>query len=144
MQHHLMQHVEGLGCVFRFLFRFLTGLIFGIRGIPRITSDSAEHRSELNHSRARLICSGIRRNPEFRPEFWREGPLSTALYATCNKHSACGLKHHKKQVSAMAFCLLLLPLPAASHCTVLPPLLPLLAVSVTVAVATVSFAAALS
>jgi hypothetical protein len=55
-------------------------------------------------------------------------------------------KQHKKQVSAMAFCLLLLPHPAAS----LPPLLPLLAVSVTVAVAVavavaianVSFAAA--
>ena len=48
----------------------------------------------------------------------------------------------------MAFCLLLLPRPAASRYTVLPPLLPLLAVSVTVAVAvavaTVSFAAALS
>ena len=50
----------------------------------------------------------------------------------------------------MAFCLLLLPRPAASHYTVLPPLLPLLAVSVTVtvtvavAVATVSFAAAFS
>ncbi len=46
----------------------------------------------------------------------------------------------------MAFCLLLLPHPAAS----LPPLLPLLAVSVTVAVAVavaianVSFAAAFS
>ena len=50
----------------------------------------------------------------------------------------------------MAFCMLLLPRPAASHYTVLPPLLPLLAVSVTVtvtvavAVATVSFAAAFS
>ena len=36
---------------------------------PRI---SAEHTSKLNHSRARLICSGIRRNPEFQ----REGPLT--------------------------------------------------------------------
>ena len=58
----------------------------------------------------------------------------------------------------MAFCLLLLPRPAASRYTVLPPLLPLLAVSVTiavalavaiavavaVAVATVSFASAFS
>ena len=35
----------------------------------------------------------------------------------------------------MAFCLLLLPRPAASRYTVLPPLMPLLAVSVTVAVA---------
>jgi hypothetical protein len=55
-------------------------------------------------------------------------------------------KQHKKQVSAMAFCLLLLPHPVAS----LPPLLPLLTVSVTVAiaiavaVATVSFASAFS
>jgi len=32
--------------------------------------------SELNHFRARLICSGIRRNPEFWPEFQREGPLT--------------------------------------------------------------------
>ena len=31
---------------------------------PRITSGSAEHTPELNHSRARLICSGILRNPE--------------------------------------------------------------------------------
>jgi hypothetical protein len=46
---------------------------FGIRGILLITSDSAEHTLELNNSRARLICSGIRRNPEFRPEFQREG-----------------------------------------------------------------------
>jgi len=55
-------------------------------------------------------------------------------------------KQHKNQVSAMAFCLLLLPRPAASCYTVLPPLLPLLAVSVTiaVAVATVSFASAFS
>jgi hypothetical protein len=52
----------------------------------------------------------------------------------------------------MACCLLLLPRPAASCYTVLPPLLPLLAVSVAVAiaiavvvdVATVSFAATLS
>jgi hypothetical protein len=28
--------------------------------------NSAEHTSELNHSRARLICSGIQQNPEFR------------------------------------------------------------------------------
>ena len=55
-------------------------------------------------------------------------------------------KQHKNQVSAMAFCLLLLPRPAASRYTVLPPLLPLLAVSVTVAVAvaTVSFASMFS
>ena len=39
----------------------------GIRFFPRNPRNSAEHRSELNHSRARLICSGIRRNPEFRP-----------------------------------------------------------------------------
>ena len=52
----------------------------------------------------------------------------------------------------MAFCLLLLPRPTASRYTMLPPLLPLLAVAVAVAVAiaiavavaTVSFAAALS
>jgi len=59
-------------------------------------------------------------------------------------------KQHKNQVTAMAFCLLLLPRPAASRYTVLPPLLPLLAVSVTIAiavaiaVATVSFASAFS
>ena len=50
----------------------------------------------------------------------------------------------------MAFCLLLLPCPAASCYTMLPPLLPLLTVSVavaaavTVANATISFAAAFS
>jgi len=86
--------------------------------------------------RARLICSGIRRNLEFRPEIRREGPLSTAFYATCNKHSACGLNQHKSR---------------CQQCyTVLPPLLPLLAISVAiavavaVAVATVSFAAVFS
>jgi hypothetical protein len=46
----------------------------------------------------------------------------------------------------MAFCLLLLSRPVTSRYTMLPPLLPLLAVSVAVAVAvtTVLFAAALS
>ena len=48
--------------------------------------NSADHTSELNHPRAILICSGIRRNPEFRPEFRMEGPL-TWYSATCNKHS---------------------------------------------------------
>ena len=48
----------------------------GIRFFPRNPLNSAEHTSVLNHSRARLICSGIRRNPEFRPEFRREGPLT--------------------------------------------------------------------
>jgi hypothetical protein len=38
----------------------------GICFFPRNPRNSAEHTSELNHSRARLICSGIRRNPEFR------------------------------------------------------------------------------
>jgi hypothetical protein len=52
--------------------------------------------------------------------------LSTAFYATFNKHSACGLKQHKKQVPVMAFCLLLLPRPAVSRYTMLLPLLPLL------------------
>ena len=37
----------------------------GIRGIPWNPQNSAEHMPEINHSRARLICSGIRRNPEF-------------------------------------------------------------------------------
>ncbi len=48
-----------LGCAFRSVFRFLPGLIFGIRFFPRNPRNSAEHMSELNHSRARLICSGI-------------------------------------------------------------------------------------
>ena len=58
----------------------------GIRGILRNPRNSADHTSELNHPRAILICSGIRRNPEFRPEFRMEGPL-TWYSATCNKHS---------------------------------------------------------
>ncbi len=37
---------------------------FGILRFPQITSDSVEHTSELNHSRARLICPRIFRNPE--------------------------------------------------------------------------------
>jgi len=52
----------------------------------------------------------------------------------------------------MAFCLLILPRPAASRYNMLPPLLPLLPVSVAIAVpvavavtvATVSFVSALS
>ncbi len=56
-----------LGCAFRFVLRFLTGLIFWN---PR-NSDSAEHTSELNHSRARLICSR---------EFRREGPVTSATF----------------------------------------------------------------
>ena len=35
---------------------------FEILWFLRITSNSAEHTSELNHSRARIICSGIRWN----------------------------------------------------------------------------------
>jgi hypothetical protein len=48
-----------LGCAFHFLFRFLPGVIFGIRGIPQHFRIPSEHTSELNHSRARLIWSVI-------------------------------------------------------------------------------------
>ena len=53
-----------LGCAFRFLFLFGLASFFGILRCPRITSDSVEHTSDLYYSRARLICSGILRNPE--------------------------------------------------------------------------------
>ncbi len=45
----------------------------GILDIPWNFRNSAEHTSELNHSRARLICSGI---PD--PEFQREGTVTSA------------------------------------------------------------------
>ena len=65
---------SGLGCAFRFVFRFLPGFIFrNLFFFLRNPRNSAEHTSELNHSKAKLICSGIRQNPEFRPEFQREG-----------------------------------------------------------------------
>jgi hypothetical protein len=59
---HLQQYgrqrpgVRHLGCAFRLEFRFLPVLIFRNSGY---SGNSAEHMSELNHSRARLICSGI-------------------------------------------------------------------------------------
>ena len=77
--------------------------------IPDIRN-SAEHTSELNHSRARLMCSGI---PEGRT-------LDMVFCATCIEHS---VRRTKKQVSTMVFCCqqLLLPRTAASsyycrHC----------------------------
>ena len=36
----------------------------GIHGIPWNPQNSVEQTSEINHSRARLMCSGIRRKPE--------------------------------------------------------------------------------
>ena len=48
-----------LGCAFRFLFRFLPGLIFRNSGYSAEFPGSVGTQSELNHSRARLICSGI-------------------------------------------------------------------------------------
>ena len=49
-------------------------LFLELRRIPRNFRTPSEHTSELNHSGARIICTGILRNPEFRPEFRREGP----------------------------------------------------------------------
>ena len=71
-----------LGYAFRFVFRFLPGLIFWN---PR---NSAEHTSKLNHSRARLIWSGI-----------LAGILEGS--ATCNEHS---LRDTQKTGVTMAFC----------------------------------------
>ncbi len=53
-----------LGCAFRFFSGSWLASFFGILRFRRITSGSAEHTPELNNSRARLICSGILRNPE--------------------------------------------------------------------------------
>ena len=102
---------------------------FGILRFPRITSDSAEHKSELNHSRARLICSGILPNLESGQNPDGRTLKSTAYCAMCNKHTAGRLKITKKQVSMMAFCCYRAPPQAATpcyHAAVLPPLLPLL------------------
>ena len=52
---------------------------FGILRLPWITSDSAEHTSELIHSRARLMCSWNLRNLEYRPKFQRKGPLKYCI-----------------------------------------------------------------
>ena len=68
----------------------------GIRFFLRNPRNSTEHTSELNHSRARLICSGIRWNPEFRPEFWRKGrtrDLCPPQYRTILPFF-CNLPHH--------------------------------------------------
>ncbi len=87
---------QELGCAFRFLFRFLPGLIFRNPFFLRNPRNSAEHTLELNHSRARSICSGIRRNPEFWPEFWREErthDLCPPQYRTILPFF-CNLPHH--------------------------------------------------
>ena len=61
----------------------------GIPDFPRNFRIPAEHTPELNHSRARLICSGI-------PDSGIPAGIPDAFYATCNKHSACGLKNNTK------------------------------------------------
>jgi hypothetical protein len=74
-----------LGYAFRIFFPFRLGLIFGILSIPRITPDSAEDTSEFNHSRARLICSGILRNQEYGQNL--EGRTQeTWYYVPCVTH----------------------------------------------------------
>ena len=96
-------------------------LFLELRRIPRNFRTPSEHTSELNHSGARIICTGILRNPEFRregPRTWYFVPHVTNIY----------YEDTKKKVSMMAFCrqLLLLLHPAASRYAVLPSLLPLL------------------
>jgi hypothetical protein len=63
-----------LGCAFRPVFRFIPVLIFRNSGFSAEFPDSGGRhigiRSELNHSRARIICSGIP-DPEFR--IWNSG-----------------------------------------------------------------------
>ena len=60
-QHQLEGYFNvDLGCAFRFVFQFLTGLIFWN---PRNSANSAEHTPELNQSRARFSRSGMGRNP---------------------------------------------------------------------------------
>ena len=63
-----------LGCAFHVYSGSGPASFFGILRFPRITSDSAEHTSELNHSRARLSFpeSFGTRNPT---GIRREGPL---------------------------------------------------------------------
>jgi len=58
------ERAKGTNGLVRILFRFRLGLIFRNLQKFRVTLDSAEHTPELNHTRARLICSGILRNPE--------------------------------------------------------------------------------
>ena len=96
--------------------------IFRNLRFPRISSDSAEHSSELNHSRARLFVpesSGTRTGGIQRED------IMLFCATLCNEHS---LRRQKKQVSKMAFCRqpLLLPRPSASRYAVLSPLLPML------------------
>ena len=80
--------------------------------IPRNFRNSAEHTSELNHSRARLIWSGI-------PDSGIPAGIPEAFYATCNKHSACGLKNNTKsrcQRWHSACCCFRTPPQACHHC----------------------------
>jgi hypothetical protein len=93
---------DGLGCSGPASF-------FGILRFPRITSDSGEHTSELNHSRARLICSGILQNPESGRNLEGRTLESTAYCAMCNKHTADRIKITKK--SGVNDSILLLPAP---------------------------------
>ena len=74
-----------------FLASFLRILRF-----PQIYSDSAKHTSKLNHSRARLICSGIiLQNLKSGRNLGGRTLESSAYCATCNKHTAGRLKYHK-------------------------------------------------
>ena len=79
-----------LGCTFRFVFRFLTGLIFWN---PRTSTDYFQFRRThvgLNHSRARLMFQNLTESGTGIPGG------RTLKGATCNKNTAGRLKNHNK------------------------------------------------
>ncbi len=71
-------------------------LHFGILRFLRITSGSAEHTPELNHSRARLICSGILQNPESggNPEGRTRDLSHNTMVPYYHMVLFCNLPHH--------------------------------------------------
>ena len=98
-------HHKGLGCAFRFVFRFIPVLIFRNSGY---SAEFPEFRGthvgiKSFHGKINLHRNSGSGIPD--PEFRREGPLTWYSVNT------------KKQVSSMAFCcqLLLLPHTAASR-----------------------------
>jgi hypothetical protein len=93
-----------LGCAFRFLFRFLPGLIFRNSGYSAEFPGSAGTHVGIKSFQGKIICSGI---PEGRTlEMVYSVPRVTNIQE----------EEQKKQVSTMAFCCqLLLPRTAASR-----------------------------
>jgi len=107
-----------LGCAFRFYSGSGPASFFGILRFPRITSDSTEHTSELNHSRARLIFF---RNPTesgILAGIPKGRTIDMVSCATCNKHSLRRNEKNRCQRwhTAVSYCCYCAPPQATTPC----------------------------